>query len=995
MPSTTHRDAAQAASLAPASSGHAHALRVRLAAGVCPEQARQRAVAFACTPEWSTCGAAPVLHFFSENLPFADHTARADALAKRELARAFGAGPANMVRVVQLTYANGPCDLIVAARRDVAGLPTLTRIVDHLASGVADAAPALGGGISAVSAAVLPPITDTALGEEPLARWPAATTETGTTRHGPIVLNAPLEVIAKAITRVVLAFARQAIARIPVLADVPRAQPGDTAAGWTRRVIGADPQHCGGLLTRAVAAPSDAGTRTVPGQEPGDWLGVVVHEMPALSALDGTQLDYLLFLQPPYPVMLEVAMTEAGSEIRLSHERSILGDDDARWLLTCIDTVARQLLVNPAAALDSLPLLDEAQLRGVLALGAGAERPQTEPPLRIEAGIATFAARQPQAPAISDDAGTMTYRELQACATTMAAHLARLGVRAGDHVGLCVDRSRHMIAAAVAIMKLGGTYVPIDPKYPADRIAHTCADAAVTLLIVQNAASARPADCAIATLPALLDADTGGGLQEPDSLTPDDAAYIIYTSGSTGHPKGVRIAHRSVHALIAAVRDDFRLEPQDVWSFFHSFSFDFSVWEVWGALLTGACVHVVGYEASRDPVVLIDQINDRGITVLSQTPSAFAQLMAHEAHRPIGPQLRLVIFGGETLDTRRLLPWFDRHPEQQCRLVNMFGITETTVHVTARTVSRLDALEGSRSVGKPIPGWQAYVLSADLALLPPGVDGEIHVAGAGVALGYHDRAELSAQRFLANPFGAGRLYRSGDRGRLLPDGELLHLGRLDNQIKLRGFRIELDEIRSVLQDCPGVASAAVLFAQRDPADAATARIDAYVVLDGATLDQVWDLALSRLPEHMLPAAIAQVSSIPLTINGKADPVSMAAQVLASSGRGLRTGGERPAPAPAAAIDRPVDAAAAADNVTRQLLDIWRELFAVPVSSSDNFFDLGGNSLIAIRMSAKARERGLPGLQLRDLYVHQTIAGLSAFLAASAPARTNGLAERAA
>ncbi|MBB4759428.1 hypothetical protein XarjCFBP7653_19885 [Xanthomonas arboricola] len=994
MPSTTHRDAAQATAREHVSSGHAHALRVRLAVGVSPEQARQRAGALGCGPDRSGRGAVPVLHFFSETLPFADHSAHADALAKRELARAVGAGPPNTVRIVQLTYANGPCDLIVAARRDVAGLTTLTRIVDHLASGAAGDAPAHGGGTAAVvTAAALPPVTDGALGAAPLARWSATTTETGTMRHGPIVLNAPLEVIARAITRVVLAFARQTMASIPVLADVPPTQPGDTASGWARRVIGADPRHCGVLLTRTAAAPFNAGTQAVLGQEPGDWLGVVVHDVPALSALGVTQLDYLAFLQPPYPVMLDIATTAAGSEIRLSHEHSALGNDDAQWLLTCIGTVARQLMANPAAALESLPLLDDAQRRSVLELGAGAERPQMEPALRIEAGIATVAARHPQAPAISDDAGAMTYRELEKCATTMAAQLARLGVRPGDHVGLCVDRSRHMIAAAVAIMKLGGTYVPIDPKYPADRIAQTCADAALKLLIVQNGASACAAGCAIATLPALLDADAGAGLQEPDGLTPDDAAYMIYTSGSTGRPKGVRVAHRSVHALVAAVRDDFQLGPHDVWSFFHSFSFDFSVWEVWGALLTGACVHVVGHEASRDPVALIEQINDRGITLLSQTPSAFAQLMAHEADRPIGPQLRLVIFGGEALDTRRLLPWFDRHPERQCRLVNMFGITETTVHVTARTVSRLDALEGSRSVGKPIPGWQAYVLSADLALLPPGVDGEIHVAGAGVALGYHDRAELNAQRFVANPFGEGLLYRSGDRGRLLPDGELLHLGRLDSQIKLRGFRIELDEIRSVLQDCPGVSSAAVVFAQRDPADAATARIDAYVVLDGATLDRVWDLALSRLPEHMLPATIAQVSSMPLTINGKADPVAMAAWVLASSGRGPRTGGDRSAPPRAAAIDPPADIAD--DDVTRQLLDIWQELFAVPVSSSDNFFDLGGNSLIAIRMSAKARERGLPGLQLRDLYVHQTIAGLSTFLTASAPARTNGAAERAA
>jgi amino acid adenylation domain-containing protein len=243
-----------------------------------------------------------------------------------------------------------------------------------------------------------------------------------------------------------------------------------------------------------------------------------------------------------------------------------------------------------------------------------------------------------------------------------------------------------------------------------------------------------------------------------------------------------------------------------VWTFFHSSAFDFSVWEIWGCLLTGGRLVVVPYEVSRDPERFRDLLAAEGVTVLSQTPSAFAQLLTVP---PADLAVRLVVFGGEPLDARMLLPWFDRHPEPACRMVNMFGITETTVHVTAQTVTRGQALAGSRSVGPALPGWHLYVLDPAGRLVPPGVVGEIYVGGAGVALGYVDRPELTAERFLPDPYAAATMYRSGDRGRWRGDGVLEYLGRRDGQIKIRGYRVELGEIEGAIGEQAGVRQAVV------------------------------------------------------------------------------------------------------------------------------------------------------------------------------------------
>jgi amino acid adenylation domain-containing protein len=514
----------------------------------------------------------------------------------------------------------------------------------------------------------------------------------------------------------------------------------------------------------------------------------------------------------------------------------------------------------------------------------------------------------------------------------------------------------------------GATYVPVDPAYPADRLAHTARDAGLGVVITRLPQFPVVADCVQVTPDELVN-EPGGEWPAPEENTrpsppsPDDAAYVIYTSGSTGRPKGVVVPHRNVIALIDATRDEYGLSEADVWTWFHSSAFDFSVWEIWGCLLTGGRLVVVPYFVSREPDHFRDLLVAEKVTVLSQTPSAFAQLLDVD-HADVS--VRLVVFGGEPLDARMLLTWFDRHPERSCRVVNMFGITETTVHVTEQTLTRKLALTATRSVGRALPGWHLYVVDPAGRLLPPGVAGEICVGGAGVALGYLGQEELTGRRFVPDLFTGGTMYRSGDLGLLRPDGRLEHLGRIDSQVKIRGFRIELDEIRSVLLEDPDVRTAAVLVRRDDPAGAATARIDAYVVLSsGGNPARVRERAAGILPEYMLPATVTALDALPLTANGKLDAAKL------------------PAPAVLRPPRRDMAPAASADDLTASLTEIWSDVLGVPVDPDDDFFELGGNSLSAVRIGAALRARGLPSPRLRELYRHPTVRGTVASLRAAA------------
>ncbi|MFF3531065.1 amino acid adenylation domain-containing protein [Streptomyces rubiginosohelvolus] len=614
-----------------------------------------------------------------------------------------------------------------------------------------------------------------------------------------------------------------------------------------------------------------------------------------------------------------------------------------------VELIRQQLLTStPNTPLSRLKPLSEAESTEQLTLGASPKDPEA---LRIDEAFAAQVAARPDAPALTAGSTTLSYAELDARAEALADGLYAHGIRPGDLVGLCLPRSTDLVAAMLAVLKADAVHVPLDPEHPADRRERTARDAGVRLTVEDPATlighPPRPA--------------APGG--EPGS-----PAYVIHTSGSTGRPKGVVVPHGNVTALVDAVREDFGLSPDDTWTCFHSAAFDFSVWEVWGALLTGGRLVVVDHWTTRSPEDFHALLVREGVSVLSQTPSAFTQLAAADRAAQEAVAARLVVLGGEPLDARPLLDWFDRHPEDRCRLVNMYGITETTVHVTAATVTRREALAGSRSVGRPLPGWSVRVLDAHGRPVPPGAPGEIVVGGAGVALGYLNRPALTAERFVPDPRDpAGRrLYRSGDLGRLLPDGTLEHLGRIDDQVKVRGFRIEPGEIRHVLLEDPAVSAAAVTVTGGDAGDAAAVRINAYVVpAPGAGEDPgpVRERAARLLPPHMVPATVTVLPALPLTANGKLDPARLPAPGT--------SGGPAAAHREASHETGPAAALAA----------IWCDVLGVEaIGPDDDFWDLGGNSLYAIRIGTLARERGLPGVPLRQLYLTPTLGALSEALA---------------
>ncbi|MGP4089966.1 non-ribosomal peptide synthetase, partial [Streptomyces sp. KR55] len=423
--------------------------------------------------------------------------------------------------------------------------------------------------------------------------------------------------------------------------------------------------------------------------------------------------------------------------------------------------------------------------------------------------------RTPDAIAVTHGDTHLTYRELNRWANRLAHRLIARGAGPERLVGLVLPRSAELVVAVLAVLKTGAGYLPIDPQTPAARVAAVLSEAE-PVLVLDTVEAVR--DVEGAALTDSSDADPSDA-DRLGALHPEHPAYVIFTSGSTGKPKGVVVSHRNVTRLFSATAESFRFRESDVWTLFHSYAFDFSVWELWGALLHGGRLVVVEHAISRSPDAFLTLLAEEGVTVLNQTPSAFYQLIQSERQRP-GTRLALrhVIFGGEALAPGRLDAWYERHPDDRPTLVNMYDITETTVHVTHHALSREDAADTGSTVGTPLADLRAYVLDAALRPVPPGVTGELYVAGAGLSRGYLNRPGLTADRFVACPFGppGARMYRTGDLARWTPDGALAYEGRIDHQVKIRGFRIELGEIEAVLSRHPQVAQAAVVVREDRP-----------------------------------------------------------------------------------------------------------------------------------------------------------------------------------
>ncbi|EEL67377.1 hypothetical protein bcere0026_56870 [Bacillus mycoides] len=647
-------------------------------------------------------------------------------------------------------------------------------------------------------------------------------------------------------------------------------------------------------------------------------------------------------------------------QVHIDYRKELFSKEEINRFFKTMLAIIENTFKNPKQKVSEIEIISEEDKRKSL---VEFNNPKLDfpPQVTIHELFEQQAMIYPNSIAVTYEKGKVTYRELNERANQLAHYLQKKGVGPDTLVGLCVERSLEMIVGILGILKAGGAYVPLDPTYPEQRLQYILEDAGIQLFVTQE--SLKELKWLPENIKSIcLDRDRDEIGQESKTLPFSDVssqnlAYVIYTSGSTGNPKGVMIEHHNVIRLFKSTDCWYQFNEKDTWTLFHSYAFDFSVWEIWGALLYGGKLVVVPYWISRSPKDFYQLLVKEEVTVLNQTPSAFRQLIqvCEQEDENKNLQLRYVIFGGEALEPISLLPWFQRYGEKKPQLINMYGITETTVHVTYYPITQDDVQHASRSnIGKRIPDLEVYILDAYQQPVPIGVDGELYIGGAGLARGYLNRPELTAERFIPHPFSSdpkARLYRTGDLARYLPDGNLDYRGRIDHQVKIRGFRIEIGEIESTLNAYASIKEAVVIVREDQPGDK---RLVAYVVGDGNV--GAWrEYLKAKLPSYMVPSRFMTMEAIPLTANGKVDR-----EVL-----------------PMPEEEQTNSEAVAPRNSNEKILTtIWKQVLGVKkVGIHDNFFEIGGDSILSIQIISQASQEGLK-LTPKQMFECPTIAELA-------------------
>ncbi|PYP93124.1 MAG: non-ribosomal peptide synthetase [Candidatus Angelobacter sp. Gp1-AA117] len=668
--------------------------------------------------------------------------------------------------------------------------------------------------------------------------------------------------------------------------------------------------------------------------------------------------------------------SSAGLSCTLEYNTDLFSRSTASRLLDHFHNLLRGMVENPKGRISEIPLLGNAEKAQLVKTCRRRSEYTVSTSLveLFEAGVKLH----PEARAAGFGEQWLTYKDINERANQLAHYLLAEGIGPEMLVGILAERTLDLVISILGILKTGAAYLPLDPAYPPERLDFMLHDSGAAAVLVQKDLRDRLASAEVKTICLEDERETiarEDRANPAQAIIPGQAAYVIYTSGSTGQPKGVVVSHANVVRLFQATQEWFNFRADDVWTLFHSCAFDFSVWELWGALLYGGRLVIVPYWVTRSPDVFLDLLIKEKVTILNQTPSAFRQLIEAEGALPYRPQLALreVIFGGEALDFVMLKPWLERHPDCP-RLVNMYGITETTVHVTWRPVSKQETAPPKESrIGVAIPDLEIYILDRHMLPVPPAVAGEIFVGGAGVARGYLRRPELTAERFVPNPFATvpgDRLYKTGDLGRYR-GADLEYLGRVDQQVKIRGFRIELGEIENVFRQHPQVQDCVAALHQESSGEK---RLVLYVAAKNNHLPSSSDLrhfAGSTLPDYMLPASVMYLEALPLTAHGKIDR------------RGL----------PVPEHSRPEleeSYVPPATDLEKTLAEIWSQVLHLErVGVEDNYFTLGGDSIRSIEVRAHAHARGLD-LSIQQLFQYQTIRELAQQLngagAAAAPNR---------
>lgn len=668
---------------------------------------------------------------------------------------------------------------------------------------------------------------------------------------------------------------------------------------------------------------------TNPDQNESSFEGLSIQ---GIEKIDTTTSEYDLLFN----------FSESGDEVHLSitWNTDIYSQRNIQMLYSHLEQLLLAATDHPSSQISTLDYLSEIEKNTLLITlnNTDVTYPQDETLVTL---FEVQVEKTPANIAVVFEEITLTYRELNERSNELAHYLRETHhVRPDKPVGIRMERSEHMIIAILGILKAGAVYVPIDPSFPEERITYIIKDADIELVLTEEN---------IAVPSSVF------SKQNPENLVnPDNLAYIIYTSGTTGNPKGVMIEHRNVVRLFFNDKNLFDFSATDVWTMFHAYNFDFSVWEMYGALLHGAKLIIVPSEICKDTFKFWQLLREKEVSVLNQTPSAFYNLIevALEDEYDV-KNLRYIIFGGEALKPQKLQRWKDTYPA--VKLVNMYGITETTVHTTYKEITHAEIQAVTSNIGTAIPTLGIYILDNNLQLLPVGVPGEICITGAGLARGYINNPRLTEEKFIPDPFRTGaRMYRSGDVGRWLPEGSIEFIGRKDHQVKIRGYRIELGEIEIALLRYEKIKGAIVL-AEEAAEKYLAAYIVAEEVLDLKTL-RVW-LGKS-LPDYMIPSKFTQLDKLPLTVNGKIDLKALPH-------------------ADSSSISVSQEYIAPVGDVEEKLVKIWEEVLQKEqVGVEDDFFESGGHSLTAMQIISRIHKEMKVKVELRHFFMNPRLRELA-------------------